>query len=97
LGRITIKAKTAPRALKEAKVKNTLYLEDFIKSETTGGPKATPMKRMLLYMDVIVPRCFFSMPSVIIASKDGKRYSNSQTSDDQNGNHDVNAREPADA
>lgn len=48
MGRITIKAKMALRALKEAKVKNTLYLEDFIKSETAEGPKATPMKRIQL-------------------------------------------------
>lgn len=43
-----------------------------ISIEEIGGPAATPTKCMLLYKELIVPLCSFSIPSVIKASKHGK-------------------------
>jgi hypothetical protein len=40
-----------------------------IRRALIGGPVATPIKRMLLYNEVTVPRCFLSIPSVMSASK----------------------------
>src|SRR5579875_94871 len=37
-----------------------------------GGPAATPINRIELYIDVMVPRSFFSTPSVMRASKLGR-------------------------
>ena len=42
------------------------------KSAKTGGPAATPMNLIELYIEVMVPLCSFSIPHVINVSKQGK-------------------------
>mgnify|MGYP000194579925 CR=1 FL=1 len=54
-----------------ANVKNTAFAPYLISIAAIGGPIATPSRRELLYIDVIVPRCSFSIPSVISASRLG--------------------------
>ena len=47
------------------------WLECFINKAIIGGPAATPMNLIELYMEVMVPRSSFSTPSVIKASRQG--------------------------
>ena len=59
------------RSAKEDTVMNMVLCEMFMSHPKSGGPKATPIKRRLLYNEVIIPRCSRSTDPVISVFKQG--------------------------
>ena len=61
------------RSAKEDTDMNMAWSEMFISHPKSGGPKATPIKRRLLYNEVIIPRCSRSTDPVISVFKQGEK------------------------
>ena len=57
----------------EATVIKSVLCEMLMSQPKRGGPKATPIKRKLLYSDVIMPRCSRSTDPVMSVFKQGRR------------------------
>ena len=52
---------------------NRVLCEMLMSHPKSGGPKATPIKRRLLYREVIIPRCSRSTEPVMSVFKQGSR------------------------
>lgn len=73
LGLIQKKTSANIRRPSEATVMNKVLCDIFMSHPNNGGPNATPIKRRLLYNDVIMPRWSRSTEPVIIVFRQGSR------------------------